>query len=29
MLVTLSGQRINHEIIPPMLEYVGRIDVAQ
>ena len=29
MLVTLSGQRINHEIIPSMLEYVGGIDVAQ
>ena len=29
MLVTLSGQRINHEIIPPMLEYVRGIDVAQ
>ena len=29
MLVTLSGQRIKHEIIPPMLEYVGGIDVTQ
>ena len=29
MLVTLSGQRINHEIMPPMLEYVGGIDLTQ